>query len=285
MYQESTVSDLMSFIKDKLKDLYPPGEIQGITELIFENVLNFSKTDIILKSTTKLSKSEFFQIKDVVNQLLSCKPIQYILGEAWFYGFKFKVNPNVLIPRQETEELVKWIIDDTDKFPVTIIDIGTGSGCIAIALALNLALSNVTATDISDKAVEIASYNARILNANIEFIVEDIFYPGDVKSRKFDIIVSNPPYVTESEKRLIEKNVLHFEPVEALFVPDMQALKYYEAIASLGRDILNPGGKLFFEINENKAGAIEELLNRFMYSEVEFKKDINGKFRMVRAIL
>jgi release factor glutamine methyltransferase len=286
MDQENlTVRHVSSRIRNDLGQLYPAEEIQAITELIFENLLEFSKTDLLLNRDTKLSNSALSQINEIVNQLQLQKPIQYILGEAWFYGIKLRVTPDVLIPRQETEELVKWILDDIKGFPSKILDIGTGSGCIAIALALNIPLSQVTATDISEKAVAVARENAAKADADIDFIVEDIFNPGIVKSQKFDIIVSNPPYVTESEKRLIGKNVLHFEPVEALFVPDMQALKYYFAIASLGREILRPGGKIYFEINENKAAQLEELLAGLLYTDIVIKKDINGKYRMARAVL
>jgi release factor glutamine methyltransferase len=284
-HESSTVGGASSMIGNELKQHYPAREIQAFTELIFEHLLGFTKTDILLNKDTKLSNSLIFQIKEIINQLLFHKPIQYILGEAWFYGIKLRVTPDVLIPRQETEELVKWIIDDTKIFPVKLADIGTGSGCIAVALALNLPLSRVTASDISEKAVEIASLNARNAGAEVRFIVEDIFKPDVLGSEKFDILVSNPPYVTESEKRLMDNNVLHFEPFQALFVPDMHALKYYEAIASLAIEILNPGGKLFFEINESKAGQIEELLIRHMFSEIELKKDINGKFRMARGTM
>jgi release factor glutamine methyltransferase len=284
-HENSNVGGASSMIRNELEHHYPAREIQAFTELIFEHLQGFTKTDILLNKDTKLSNSVIFQIKEIINQLLFHKPIQYILGEAWFYGNKLKVTPDVLIPRQETEELVKWIIDDTKTIPVSLADIGTGSGCIAIALALNLPLSRVTASDISEKAIEMAYLNARNAGAEVHFIVEDIFKPDVLKSKKFDILVSNPPYVTDSEKRLIDNNVLHFEPFQALFVPDIHALKYYEAIASLAGEILNPGGKLFFEINENRAGQIEELLIRLMYSEIELKKDINGKFRMARATM
>ncbi len=286
MNKESfTIKEVSSYIKSELIEYYPAREIRKFTEMIFEHLLNFSPTDILTKNNTNLSNSQVLQIKEIVNQLLIHKPVQYILGEAWFYGLRLRVTSDVLIPRPETEELVKWIVDDNDKIPVSIIDIGTGSGCIAIALALNLPLSEVVATDISERAIRLAELNAMKSGAKIEFIIEDIFNPFIVKSGKFDILVSNPPYVTESEKQLIDKNVLNYEPLGALFVPDMQALKYYRAIASVAKEILNPGGKLFFEINENKADQIREMLTRLMFSEIEIRKDINGKYRMARAVL
>lgn len=279
------VYDAINLIKKELKDQYPVREIQGFTELIFEHLLNFSKTDILLHYDTKLSNSEVFQIKEIIKQLQSYKPVQYILGKACFYGLTLEVSPDVLIPRQETEELVKWVIDDTGTDSLKILDIGTGSGCIAIALALNLPFSSIMATDISEKAIYQAEKNARDAGADVKFFDEDIFAPVFVKSGKYDIIVSNPPYVTESEKQLIEKNVLNYEPLSALFVPYNQPLIYYEAITALGKEVLNPKGKLFFEINENKAEEIEWLLKRHMFTNVELRKDINGKYRIAKAVL
>lgn len=281
----ATVNDVINLIKNELKDIYPAREIRGFSELIFDHLLNYSPTDILISNNTKLSDTEFLQIKEIINQLHHHKPIQYILGEAWFYGLRLQVSADVLIPRQETEELVKWVISDAGTDPLRVLDIGTGSGCIAIALALNLPLSNIIATDISEKAVQLAEKNAVESGAEIRFIAEDIFAPVIVKSEKYDIIVSNPPYVTESEKRLVDKNVLHYEPLAALFVPDSQALIYYEAITALAREVLNPGGRIFFEINENKRDEMDQLLKRQMFSEIEIKKDINGKFRMAKAVL
>jgi release factor glutamine methyltransferase len=278
------VNDVIKELRNELSQKYPPREIQAMTGLIFEHVLNYSKTDILLNHNTKISNSAYYQIKQIINQLVKDKPIQYILGEAWFYDLKLEVSPNVLIPRQETEELVKWIIDDAGIQPLEILDIGTGSGCIAIALAMNLPGSKVLATDISERAVRLAEKNAYRNGAVVKFVVEDIFKPAFVKSGKYDIIVSNPPYVTETEKLFTDKNVLLYEPVEALFVPDKHALIYYEAIVSLARDVLVGGGRLFFEINENKPAEIEQLLIRNFFTAIEIRKDINGKFRIVRAV-
>jgi release factor glutamine methyltransferase len=283
--ESPVVHDALKIIRDGLSPNYPPGEIQGITYLIFENLLNYSKTDILLNRNTKLSDSAFLKIKEIIGQLKKNKPIQYILGEAWFYDLKLEVTPDTLIPRQETEELVRWVIDDTGSKTQSLLDIGTGCGCIAIALALNLPYTKVQAIDISEKAIQLARKNAQRTGADVEFIVDDIFSPLFVKSEKYDILVSNPPYVTETEKLLINKNVLHFEPMAALFVPDNQALIFYEAITALAREVLNPGGRLFLEINENKADEIEQLLVRSMFSGIEIRKDINGKFRMAKAVL
>ncbi len=281
--EQPDVEYAIRFINDELAGLYPAREIRGFTELIFEHLLNYSKTDLLIRNDTKLSNSAFLQIEKIVGQLLKHKPIQYILGEAWFYGLKLEVSPDVLIPRQETEELVKWIIDDTGSGPVKVLDIGTGSGCIAIGLSLNLPFPEVTAIDISDGALDVAAKNAERLGADIGFIKEDIFAPAIVNSAKYDIIVSNPPYVTESEKMLIDSNVLHYEPVEALFVPDNRPLVYYEAILALAAKCLTSEGRLYLEINEGKFNEIAELLRRYMFGKIEIRKDLNGKYRMVRA--
>jgi release factor glutamine methyltransferase len=279
------VHEVLTIIRNELRHIYPPREIQGISELIFENLLNYSKTDLLLNSHTKISNLVYIQINQIINQLLNNKPIQYILGEAWFYDVRLEVSPDVLIPRQETEELVKWIIHEAGNRHLNMLDLGTGSGCIAIALSVNLPDSKVQGMDISERAIQIARKNAQKNKAAVKFFVDDIFNPLFVKSEKFDIIVSNPPYVTESEKPRIEKNVLHYEPLEALFVPDANALKYYKAIAVLAREVLNPGGQLFLEINESKAADIEQLLISSKFKEIEIRKDINGKFRMARAVL
>jgi release factor glutamine methyltransferase len=279
------VHEVLKKLRNELRQIYPPGEIQGISELIFENLLNYSKTDILLNSNTKISNLIYYQIIEIINQLLKNKPIQYILGEAWFYDLKLEVSPDVLIPRQETEELVKWVIEECESRHLQLIDLGTGSGCIAIALALNLPNAKVHAMDISERAIQIAKKNASVNKAEVKFFVDDIFNPLFEKSKKFDIIVSNPPYVTESEKPRIEKNVLHYEPVAALFVPDYNSLMYYKAIAALAREALTTGGRLYLEINESKSEEIEELLIRSKFSQIEIRKDINGKFRMVRAVL
>lgn len=285
MNRENTyIYDVITLIRNELKNLYPPGEIRVITELIFEHLLGYSKTDILINNYTKISNSLLFQIEEIIKQLRTFMPIQYILGHAWFYDLKMEVSPDVLIPRQETEELVRWIIDEAGPGPLKILDVGTGSGCIAIALAVNLPDSKVTASDISEKSISLAARNAIKCDTDVEFITEDIFTPDIiVKSGKYDILVSNPPYITESEKLLTDNNVLLYEPMAALFVPDHNAIVYYEAITLLAREILNPGGRLFFEINENKYTAVEQMLKRNMFSNIRLRKDINGKYRMVRA--
>ena len=282
----NSIDKVIKSFKIGLKDIYPLHEITAIVELVFEHFLSFSKTDIIVKKDFELSEYQNNTIISVLERLKNNEPIQYILGEAYFYNLKFVVKPGVLIPRQETEELVDLIIGENKNSELLkILDIGTGSGCIAISLALNLKNSTVTAFDISDVAFEIAKKNAEINQAKINFEKSDILKIAEVSDNKiFDIIVSNPPYILEKEKSQMQKNVLEFEPSLALFVDDSDPLLFYNAIARYSLKQLKAGGKLYFEINEAYGNQVEELLIKLGFEQVRLKKDINGKNRMVSAI-
>lgn len=282
--EDRTVKDAILFIKSQLKNFYPDREVSCFVTIIFEFLLNYTKTDIHLNHNTKISEPTFLQIADIVSQLKNYRPVQYITGKTWFFNFELTVSEGVLIPRPETEELVSWILEDAEKKNITILDIGTGSGCIAIAIAGNLPDATVHAFDSSDKCITTARKNARLNNIKAVFFKDDIFNPENTGGFKYDIIVSNPPYVTEREKASIEKNVLDFEPHNALFVPDNDPLKFYRAIAGFSKSNLVNGGKLYYEINENKSYEVCTMLENMGFRTVESKKDINGKPRMVRAI-
>ncbi|MBE9467549.1 MAG: peptide chain release factor N(5)-glutamine methyltransferase [Bacteroidetes bacterium] len=283
--QIKNLNDALIYIKTELKSIYNNHEIQSFTNIIFQHLINFSKIDIIIKTDTELTNHTKIQIIKIVEQLKKHKPIQYIIGETEFYELKFRISPEVLIPRPETEELVKWIIDDTvTKQNIDILDIGTGSGCIAIALAKNILNSRINAVDKYEGALAIAKKNAQLNNANISFINDDILSYNKTKySNKFDIIVSNPPYVRELEKKVMDKNVVDYEPHTALFVADNNALIFYDAIADFAIDNLKTNGKLYFEINEYLAKNLTDLLNNKGFENIIVKKDINDKNRMVRA--
>ena len=212
------------------------------------------------------------------------EPIQYILGETEFYGLPFKVTPATLIPRPETEELVDWIIANCNKNPKTLLDIGTGSGCIAIALAKNLPAVKVSAMDISEEALKVASENAIYNKVTVNFSKKDILGTSTLP-QKYDVIISNPPYVRNSEKEMMQKNVLDFEPASALFVEDDNPLLFYSKIAKLAKNYLNPNGFLFFEINEYLSKEVIQLLERESFSEIELKQDFFGKDRMIKCTL
>ena len=285
--QINNLNDALIYIKTELNNLYDKPEIQSFTNIIFQYLLSFSKIDILLKTDITLTNHTKIQIIKIVEQLKSYKPIQYILWETEFYELKFIVTPKVLIPRPETEELVKWIIDDaTTNKNIDILDIGTGSGCIAIALAKNLLNAKMFAVEKYKDALAIATQNAKLNNVNINFINDDILsYKKSNFSNKFDVIVSNPPYVRELEKKLMNKNVLDYEPHSALFVSDNNALIFYDAIADFAIKHLKTKGKLYFEINEYLATQLVELLKKKSFKNIVVKKDINDKNRMIRAEL
>jgi len=214
-------------------------------------------------------------------RLKNFEPIQYILGETEFYGLKLAVNPFVLIPRPETEELVQWIIKSQLPENCKILDIGTGSGCIALALKNELKNAEVFGTDISENALVVARQNAIKNNLDVDFFQADILKWEKIDWKTFDVIVSNPPYIRESEKKLIHPNVINHEPASALFVADSNPLVFYRSIAIFAKKQLSGNGLLFFEINENLGSEMKKMLICFGFSEIEIRKDINRKNRMV----
>ena len=271
-------------ILEQLSTIYPPQEIESITMLIFEKILGLSRIHIRLNQHETISTANLTQIKEILNRLIQFEPIQYVLGEAEFYGCTFKVNPSVLIPRQETEELVDWIIRDYKNLKPRILDLGSGSGCIPITLMKNLPGSVAEGWDISIEALRIAQENAFRNRISVSFKCIDLLNTVDsVKFEKYDIIVSNPPYVTFSEKAFIHQNVIQFEPHLALFVPDTDPLIFYRKIAELAIRQLKPGGHLYLEINEKFGNETAELLALKGFISVNLRKDIHGRDRMIRG--
>lgn len=279
-----SVSYIVDLIKTSLVNQYSENEIQNFIYLIFEYLLNYTKIDIHINSNETISRETEKHIYEIISDLKKYKPVQYIFGKTEFYGLPFRVSPDVLIPRQETEELVDWIIRDNKGTINQILDIGTGCGCIAVVLARELFQSVVDAMDISAKAIEIAKNNAIINEVSINFRQYDILkYDTAMAGANYDIIVSNPPYVRESEKSGLPLNILNYEPPESLFVPDNDPLVYYRAIAKFGLKYLNNKGKLYFEVNESLAKEVAEELTCSNYKKIEIKTDIAGKDRMIKA--
>jgi len=269
-----------------LKNEFPSQEIQSLQKIIFEKKLGLPLHKIYLNPSAIINPQDAEIIIDIVSQLKLQKPIQYILGEADFFGLIFTVTPDVLIPRQETEELVDWIIKSTGHNPKSILDIGTGSGCIAISLAANLEKSQVTAIDISPSALDLAKNNAIRNSVFIDFHVTDILDLNNyIPNAPFDIIVSNPPYVRESEKNLMKANVLDYEPSTALFIDDNNPLIFYSIIAKRANELLKSGGMIYCEINEAFGKELYHLFDQNGFKEVEIRKDLNGKDRMLKAII
>lgn len=273
----------ISYITEELKPFYPHTEIKGFARLISEFVFGLSFTGLALKQFRAADNREAERVKEIVSRLKDYEPIQYILGEAWFYGMKFKVAPGVLIPRPETEELVDWILKSDIKSGSKILDIGAGSGCIAISLKKTNPGWIVSGLDVSEEALAVATESARFNQANVGFFIYDILDEEESLAANWDVIVSNPPYVMESEKTKMNRNVVGYEPALAMFVPDSDPLKYYRAIAGLATKNLVQGGLLFLEINEALYNETAILLEGAGF-RTELRKDINGKFRMIKAI-
>ena len=269
-----------------LKEDYPLSEVDSFFFRLAEFHLEFKRVDVALNPEFALSEKDHVKLINAQNRLKQGEPIQYILGSTQFYGLDVLVNPSVLIPRPETEELVEWIIQDHQAQKnqnISILDVGTGSGCIAIALAKNLPQAQITAIDISAKALKTASKNADLNQVDINFEQQDILSAVTL-SRKHDIIVSNPPYVRELEKKQMHKNVLYHEPETALFVKDEDALIFYREISKMACAHLNPGGRLYFEINQYLAEETRDLVIKNGFKEVEVRNDLFKNPRMLRAV-
>lgn len=272
---------------DALKNSQDEQEIESFFFILTEYFHNLKRVDLALNPNFELSDAEVEKWNTILADLQQEKPIQYITGEAWFYGLRFEVNENTLIPRPETEELVEFVLKETSNFQLptsnlNILDIGTGSGCIPISLKANLPQANVSAIDVSQQALEVAKRNAESNKVEINFIQANILEVEDL-NQHFDIIVSNPPYVRNLEKEEIKKNVLDYEPHLALFVEDTDALLFYRKIAQLALKNLSPNGLLFFEINQYLGKETVELLENLGFKNIELKKDMYGNDRMIRC--
>jgi len=271
-----------NFIKT-LIDYYAETEIVSFFNLLSADILKMQRIDIAQNLYAVISGKKQEKFQNAVNKLKNYIPIQYITGNTEFYNLTLKVNAATLIPRPETEELVAWIINDqNNKQNISILDVGTGSGCIAIALAKNLPEAKVFALDVSEKALRIARQNAVDNGVTIEFIEADIF-DVDLGNLQFDVIVSNPPYVRELEKETMSPNVLNHEPHLALFVKDDDPLLFYRSIVEVANNTLKSKGFLYFEINEFLGNLTQEFLKRQDYCNIKLKKDLFMKDRMIKA--
>lgn len=279
-----TIHDVKIEFQQILAKNYEPKEIQSIFELIAED-LDFSRTDIVVFRDKELSDKQIAYFEDCLKRLETFEPVQYVRGKADFYDLQFSVDSSVLIPRQETEELVDLIIRENQNLDGKIVDLGTGSGCIAISLAKNLQKSSVFAVDISKNALSVAEKNAKQNDVTVTFCNGDMREESFMKQfSEIDIIVSNPPYVCDSEKSEMRSNVLNYEPHLALFVKDENPLEFYEAIAVFGSKNLKNGGKVYCEINETLGNETKQLFERYGFSQCKIVKDLFGKDRIVRAI-
>ena len=280
------VKDIRNYYCEQLCSIYDKDEANAMILILFEHYFNISRVKMALEPGLRLSESEMLTFHFAVKDLLKNKPLQYIIGETEFCDLKFKVNESTLIPRPETSELVTKIVNGqqtTDNRQISILDIGTGSGCIAISLAKHIAGSKVYALDISEKALEVAKGNAISNNVDITFIHDDILSLRNNIDTKFDIIVSNPPYVRELEKAEMRDNVLNWEPHTALFVSNNDPLIFYRTILEFAKTHLNENGEVWFEINEYLGKEMTELCKAMGFSDVEIHKDFRGKERVISA--
>jgi release factor glutamine methyltransferase len=284
------IKSLKTYFFTELQTIQEDSEIESFFFILTEFLHNLKRIDVSLHPDFEVSETDLEKWKTIISELKTEKPIQYITGEAWFYGLRFEVNENTLIPRPETEELVEWIVESQKSKSqnliiqksnnLTILDIGTGSGCIPIALKKEIPNAQVSAIDISEKALEMARKNAINNKVEINFIHQNILETESL-DEKYDIIVSNPPYVRNLEKQEIKKNVLDYEPHLALFVADSNALLFYRKIAQLALKSLAPNGKLFFEINQYLGKETVELLEKIGFKNIELRKDFMGNDRMI----
>jgi release factor glutamine methyltransferase len=262
-----------------------PMETESLFYIVLEKLHNFKRIDLALSPDLEVSESQLVQWIDIISELKTQKPIQYILGETEFFGLNFKVNENTLIPRQETEELIQWILDDLKtkvKIDSTILDVGTGSGCIAISLSKNLPKAKIFALDVSQDALKVASKNAVLNQCSVTFLHQNILEVEDL-NLELDILVSNPPYVRNLEKDEIKPNVLQHEPHLALFVEDNDALLFYRKIGLIAQKNLKENGYLYFEINQYLGQETLNLVKEQGFKNCELRKDIFGNDRMIRC--
>jgi release factor glutamine methyltransferase len=286
-----TIKDVFLSFQNALETLYDAQETGSITLMVLEELTGMSRARIKAFPEDDVPADAIEKLIAILEELKTGKPVQYILGTTEFYGLNFLVNPAVLIPRPETEELVEWVLQSgkskvKSQKSLSILDIGTGSGCIAITLKKNLPGAKVTAIDISTDALQTAKQNAVINEVEVEFIEQDILQSEKLKvksKKKFNIIVSNPPYVTLEDKLQMHQNVTGFEPHTALFVPEHDPLIFYKTIACFAAEQLEDNGLLFFEINENYGKETVELLMRNGFTNIELRKDMSGRDRMIKA--
>ena len=294
------LKEFRNHFNKQLLTVFPQTEIDSFFFLLIEKELDLHRIDLVLKSEVSISEEKFKHLYNALSRLKTQEPIQYILGETEFFGLPFKVNKHTLIPRPETEELVEWILSDLKNKTnvsssmslraesrgnksLSILEIGTGTGCIPISLSINLPNAKITAIEISPEALKIAKQNATLNNVEIEFIDQDILSTEKLP-QQFDIIVSNPPYVRNLEKEEIQPNVLENEPHLALFVDDLNPLVFYKKIADLAKNHLTKNGVLYFEINQYLGKETLDMLSKKGFNS-ELKKDVFGNDRMTKSMI
>lgn len=279
------MSSRFATLRTALQACYPAGEASAIARWVLTEGFGISQTDIYMGKDIQFSQDDEQKFENILQRLRNYEPVQYVLGHAWFCGRRFGVAPGVLIPRPETEELIELILQDYPTPPHWVLDIGTGSGCIPITLAAHWRTSHVEGWDISPEALAIAQRNNEAHVTQVRFSLHDILSPDPLSCEEgFDLVVSNPPYIKQSERTRMERNVLDWEPELALFVPDDDPLLFYRTIVRRASDgLLNPGGSLYFEINREHGAATAALLEEAGFTHVQLLKDLSGNERFVKG--
>ena len=282
----ATIQQVQQYIRQSISEAYPEPEAGAVAQLVLEHVLQKSRMQLRLGQKEEITAEQETQVQRAVARLQQQEPVQYVLGEAHFYGLDLLVDARVLIPRPETEELVDLVLKEyKGQAGLQVLDICTGSGCIPLALAANLKDADIYGLEISEGALAVAGANAARYKLSVTWLQQDVYEPVQrIKPASLDIITSNPPYVLEEEKRQMRPNVLAFEPHLALFVPDNDGLKYYKRITEAGLQLLKNGGKLYFEINERYGEQVQTLLLQAGFAEAAVVQDLSRKDRIVRAI-
>ena len=269
-------------LRSGLAGVAEPQEVQAMIRIICEDIFNYDQVDVALRQESELPDFAQERVTEIIARLRRHEPLQYIVGSARFHGHRFKVTPAVLIPRPETEQLIDMIIDENSASDLRVLDMGTGSGCIAISLARALKFAQVDALDVSRDALAVARENAAALKVKVRFFESDMLSPQP--PAHYDIIVSNPPYVCWSERESMERNVLDYEPGQALFVPDNDPLLFYKAIAAYAATSLEQGGRLYLEINQRFGNEVKRLLEDHGFDEVRIIEDSYGRTRFAAAV-
>lgn len=272
-------------LSSQLAKVYDHAEATAIANLVMEHISGLSRGERRMQHVVELSEEKAASLEEITSQLVQMRPVQYLIGTAWFYHMPFLVNETVLIPRPETEELVQWILEEKDaRKTASLLDIGTGSGCIAIAIKKNWPEAEVQALDVSNEALEVAKANAKVLQAEVHFHKANILDEKEWPQQRFNIIVSNPPYIPMKESSMLDKNVTDWEPHLALFVPNNDPLLFYRTIAGFALQHLSPGGALYFECHQQFASQVVVMLEKAGF-EATLKQDLFGNERMVKAYL
>lgn len=277
------MNPIYDYIKEELSGFYPETENAALAKWVLIDIFHFNVTELYTGAEANLTTEDRARLENVLLRLKRYEPLQYIIGKTCFCGIPIEVTPDVLIPRPETEELIEWIVSEHPEEGLRVLDIGTGSGCIPIALVRRLKNASVAGWDVSEKALCVARRNAVSNQVPLELALVDILSDA-LPAVTADILVSNPPYIAEKEKKDMERNVLDWEPGLALFVPDSDPLLFYRRIAEKALDILPPGGCLYYEINRAYGKETISLLADMGYRDMELRKDLSGNDRMVKAV-